>query len=47
MSNSDHSSRSIAIEDRSAIGDARQFSPSAARKSRSRQEKSSTKPGVN
>jgi SAM-dependent methyltransferase len=31
MSNSDHSSRPIAVEDRSAIGDARQFSPSAAR----------------
>jgi Protein of unknown function (DUF938) len=31
MSNSDHSSRPIAVEDRSPISDARQFSPSAAR----------------
>jgi hypothetical protein len=31
MSNSDHPSRPIAVEDRSAVGDARQFSPSAAR----------------
>jgi protein-L-isoaspartate O-methyltransferase len=31
MSNSGHPSRPIAVEDRSPIGDARQFSPSAAR----------------
>jgi SAM-dependent methyltransferase len=31
MSNSDHPSRPIAVEDRNPLGDARQFSPSAAR----------------
>lgn len=31
MSNSDHPPRPVAVEDRSPTGDARQFSPSAAR----------------